>query len=155
MLLFFHTNKLEILEISNGKTDLPENLQDNGATPPVLTQPYSPHSSLEDASVSPAAPSPHPRVDDGNDALQVKGGDIPEICLLVANYMIYGVYQDWVHQNSGDHLYGSIAEESKWQAQWGKLVCLLTQRYDAPSGKVGKIFAGSLSVELDRVHARK
>ena len=32
---------------------------------------------------------------------------------------------------------------------------MLTQRYDAPSGKVGKIFAGSLSVELDRVHARK
>ena len=36
-----------------------------------------------------------------------------------------------------------------------KLVCLPTQRYDAPSGKVGKRFVGILSVELDKVHARK
>ena len=36
-----------------------------------------------------------------------------------------------------------------------KLVCLLTQRYDAPSGKVGKRFVGILSVEVDRIHARK
>ena len=30
-----------------------------------------------------------------------------------------------------------------------------TQRYDAPSGKVGEIFVGILSVELDGVSARK
>ena len=30
-----------------------------------------------------------------------------------------------------------------------------TQCYDAPSGKVGKIFVGILSVELDRVYTRK
>ena len=30
-----------------------------------------------------------------------------------------------------------------------------TQRYDAPSGKVGKRFVGILSVELDGVRARK
>ena len=30
-----------------------------------------------------------------------------------------------------------------------------TQIYDVPSGKVGKIFVGILSVELDRVRARK
>ena len=36
-----------------------------------------------------------------------------------------------------------------------KLVCMPTQRYDAPSGKFGKIFVGFLSVELDRVSARK
>ena len=31
----------------------------------------------------------------------------------------------------------------------GKLICMPTQRYDAPSGKVGKRFVGILSVELD------
>ena len=36
-----------------------------------------------------------------------------------------------------------------------KLVCLPTQRYDAPSRKAGKIFVGILSVELDWVCARK
>ena len=69
--------------------------------------------------------------------------------------VIYGVYQDWVHQNPGDHLDGGIAEDSKWQAYRRKLVCMPTQRYDAPSGKVGKIFVGILSVELDGVHASK
>ena len=37
----------------------------------------------------------------------------------------------------------------------GKLVFMPTQRYDTPSGEVGKRFVGILSVELDRVLARK
>ena len=69
--------------------------------------------------------------------------------------MIYGVYQDWVHQNPGDHLDGGIAEDIKWKAWWEKIVCIPTQRYDAPSGKVGKRFVGILSVELDGICARK
>ena len=36
-----------------------------------------------------------------------------------------------------------------------KLVFMPTQRYDAPSGKFGKIFFGILYVELDGVRARK
>ena len=32
--------------------------------------------------------------------------DLPYVRLLCANYMIYGVYQDLVHQNLGDHLDG-------------------------------------------------
>ena len=36
-----------------------------------------------------------------------------------------------------------------------KLVCMTTRHYDAPSGKVRKRFVGILSVELDRVRARK
>ena len=53
-----------------------------------------------------------------------------------------------MHQNPGDHLDGGIAEDSKWQARWKKLVFFPTQRYDTPSGKVGKISVGILSVEL-------
>ena len=36
-----------------------------------------------------------------------------------------------------------------------KIVCMLTQRYDTPSGKVRKRFLEILSVELDGVCARK
>ena len=36
-----------------------------------------------------------------------------------------------------------------------KIVFILTQCYDTPSGKVRKIFLGILSVELDGVRARK
>ena len=60
-----------------------------------------------------------------------------------------------MHQNPGDHLDGVIAEDIKWQARCKKLFCMPTQCYDAPSGKVGKIFVGILSVELDGVRARK
>ena len=69
--------------------------------------------------------------------------------------MLYGVYQDWVQQNPGDHLDIVISEDIKWQARWEKLVCMLTQLYDAPSGKAGKILVGILSLELDGVCARK
>ena len=37
----------------------------------------------------------------------------------------------------------------------GKIVCMPTQRYNASSGKVRKIFVGILSVELDGFRARK
>ena len=37
----------------------------------------------------------------------------------------------------------------------GKIVCMLTQQYDATSGKVDKRFEGILSVELVGVHSRK
>ena len=38
---------------------------------------------------------------------------------------------------------------------WEKIIFIPSQRYDAPPRKVGKIFVGILSVELDRVCARK
>ena len=36
-----------------------------------------------------------------------------------------------------------------------KIVCMPTQRYNVPSGKVGKRFFGILSIEIDGVCARK
>ena len=69
--------------------------------------------------------------------------------------MLYGIYQDWVHQNPVEHLDVGIAEDSKWQERWEKLVCMPTQRYDAPSGKVGNIFVGILYAKLDGFRARK
>ena len=69
--------------------------------------------------------------------------------------MLCGVYQDWVHQNPGDHLDGGLSEYSKWQAKWEKLIFMTNQRYDAPCGKVGKRFVVILSVELDRVRDRR
>ena len=75
--------------------------------------------------------------------------NLPDVHLLGAYDMLFGVYQDWVHQNPGNHLDGGITEDGKWQARWGKLACMPTKRYDVPSGKVGRIFVGTLSVELD------
>ena len=117
-------NELELSELDDDENDPPENHQDNGATPPVNTQPSPPHSTLEYTSVASAAPPPHPRVEAGNAALQSQEGDLPDVRLLGADYMLYGVYQDWVHKNLGYHLDGGIAEASKWQARCKNLfVC--------------------------------
>ena len=146
---------LEIPELDNAETNPPENHQDNGATPPVNTKPYPPHSPLEYSSVAPTAPPSCPRVKASNATLQSQEGYFPDVWLLGANYMLYGVYQNWVHQNPGDHLNEGIAEDSKWQVCGKKFVCMTIQRYYAPSGKVSERSLRIQSVELDGVRARK
>ena len=108
--IFSCIDELEILELNYDETNPPENPQDNGATPPVNTQPSPPHSTLEDASMTSAVPPPRPRVEAGNTSLQVQEGDLPDLRLLGTDYMLYGVYQDWVHKNPGDHLDRGTAE---------------------------------------------
>ena len=95
--LFSCIDELELPELGDAETDPPEKPQDNGATPPVLTQQSLSHPPLEDALVAPAAPSPRPRVEASDAALQAWEGDLPDVRLLDADYMLYGVYQDWVH----------------------------------------------------------
>ena len=80
--LFSRIDKLELREINYAETNPTENHQENGDTPPVNTQPYPPHSPLEDASVSPAVSLPHPRIKAGNAALQAREGDLQDVCLL-------------------------------------------------------------------------
>ena len=96
-----------------------------------------------------------PLIEAGVAAIQAQYGDFPDVRLVGSDYMLYGVYQDLVHQNSGDHLDGVIAEDSKWQDRWKKLVCMPTQQYEKLSRKSGKIFVGILFVELDGIRARK
>ena len=143
MVLLSRTDELKIPNLANAKTDSPGNYQYNGATLPVNTQPSLPYSPLEDTLVASAVPPPRPRVEADNSDLQARDGDLPDVCLLGADYMLYGVYQNWVHQNLGYHLDGVIAEDSKWQARWEKLVFMPTQHYCAPSGKVGKRIFGN------------
>ena len=92
--LFSRIYELELPELDDAETNPPENHQDNGATPPVNTHPSPPHSLLRDALVSPAAPPLHPRVEAVDAALKAREGDYPDVRLLGANYMLYGVYQD-------------------------------------------------------------
>ena len=126
MVIFSRIDELKLPDLDNAKTDPPENHQDNGATPLVNTYPSPLHSPLEYTLVASVAPPPCPHVEVGNAVLQSREGDLPDVCLLGANYMLYGVYQDWGHQNLGEHLDGGIAESSKWHARWKKLVCMPT-----------------------------
>ena len=117
MVFFSRIDKLEIPEFGDANTDLPENHQYNGAMAPVNTQPYPPHSPLEDALVSSTEPPPHPHVEAGDATLQAQEGDLPDVQLIGDNYMLYGVYQDLVQHNPVDHLDGVIAEDSKWRVR--------------------------------------
>ena len=115
--LFFHTDELNISDLANAETDPPENHQDNDSTPPVNTHPSLPHSPPEDTLVASDKPPPRPCVEARDADIQACEGDLPDVRLLGADYMLYGVYHDWVHQNPGDHLDVGIEEDSKWQAQ--------------------------------------
>ena len=70
--LFSRIDELELPKFNDAKTNPPENQQDNGTMPSVNTQPYPPHSPLEDASVASVALPPRPRVEAGNAALQAQ-----------------------------------------------------------------------------------
>ena len=90
-MLFSRIGELEIPELDNSETNPPEDHQDNGSTPPVNTQPSPPHSPLGDTPVDSAAPPPRPYTEDGDAALQAREGDLPDVRLLGADYMIYRV----------------------------------------------------------------
>ena len=108
-MIFSHTDELEIPKLANAKTDPAKNIQGNGAMPLVVTHPSSSLSPLEDTLVALAKPPPCPRVESIDAALQERTGDLPNVCLLGADYMIYGFYHDWMHQNPGEHFDGRIA----------------------------------------------
>ena len=128
--LFSHTEEIEIPELADAKTDPTENIQDNGTTLPVSTQTCLPHSPLKETLVALAETLPYHSVEAGDVALQVRTEDLLDVCLLVNDENIFWVYQDWFHQNTGEHLDGRIAEDGKWQASWKKLVCMPTQQYN-------------------------
>ena len=71
--------------------------------------------------------------------------------LTATNDSLFGVYQDWVHQNPGTHLYGSIEEGGRWKNICKNIFFFTTQRYDIPPGRIGDRFVANLLLELDGI----
>ena len=67
---------------------------------------------------------------------------------------IQSVYGDRVRQSGGTHLDGGIRDDAIWQAHWKEIVGLPPQRYDVPSGKIGRLFIQALTQELTGVVER-
>ena len=65
------------------------------------------------------------------------------------------VYRDWVHGNPGTHLDGGVVDDRAWQGWWSDLAVMPSQRYKAPSGKVGRRFVNALVGELRGVRDRR
>ena len=51
--------------------------------------------------VAPAAPPPRPCVKADDNTLEAPEGDLPDVRLIASDYMLYGVFQNWMHQNQG------------------------------------------------------
>ena len=92
------------MELANTETHSTKNHQGNGATLILVNHTSSTHSPLEDTSVTLADPPPRPRVEARDAALQACVGYLPDVRLMGADYMLFGVYQDWVQQNTANHL---------------------------------------------------
>ena len=63
-----------------------------------------------------------PRIKAGDTTLQARVGDLIYVGLLGADYMLFRVYQDWLHQNPGNHMYGRIIEYGKRRSRWEKII---------------------------------
>ena len=117
MEIFTHTNKVDPTELDINDTTLAENHQDNGAMQPLITQPSSPHLLPTDTSDALELPPLRPHIDAGAAARQASMDDLPRVCLMAADNSLFGVYQDWVHQNTGTNLDVGINEDVKWKAR--------------------------------------
>ena len=108
MALFIQKKEFEYMVLVDAKTTPTKNYQDNGALPLLGTQPSSLHSPLTDALVTTEKPPPLPHIKGSGATRLVSRSYIPEACPKGAVDALYGVYQDWVNQNTGNHLDGGI-----------------------------------------------
>ena len=153
--LFSHPNKLNPMDLANNKTTPAENHQDNGTSPPHGTQPSSLHSPLIDSLVALDEPPLRPCAEAVNAARLANTSYHPEVRPNSDDDALFGVYQNFLRQNSGNHLYGRIKDDSKWQDRWIKLFFLPTQCYNVTSGLVVKKFVSILLVDLNAIRSQK
>ena len=86
---------------------------ENGATLLLLTQPSSPHPPQINAPEDPESSLPRPHIIASTTYHIAIKGVFPGVCLMAAANTLFGVYQDWVQQNTGIHLDGGINEDDK------------------------------------------
>lgn len=71
--------------------------------------------------------------------------------LLTSTQQIAAVYGDQIHQNDGIHLDGGVVDDQEWQNRWREVMAPTPQRYDVPTGRVGRLFVADESDELKGV----
>ena len=82
---------------------------------PLLTQPPYQFLTPVHAPDAPDSPLLGPYQEAINTDRLASEVDLDGDCLMSPNNNFPGVYQDWIHQNSGTHLDGGIDENGKWQ----------------------------------------
>ena len=111
--LFTHPHDLNPMQLTGAETTPTKIPRDNVVTPPLLTQTSPPKSPQVDALEDLFSPLPFTRTDANSSAHLAIKSDLDGICLTGADGELFGVYHDWVHQNSNTHLDGEIDEDGK------------------------------------------
>jgi hypothetical protein len=84
-----------------------------------------------------------------------KNGNLPDYVTIDANRKLDEVYGDHVHQNSGRHLDGKVADGSMWQNYWERIVVYPSKTYTIPTGAIDKWFIRELVQLLDNTIEQK
>ena len=111
--LFTHPHKIDPTELVNKEANQSKKPLYNDATSPLSTHTYSLHPPPLDTPESPDLPPPRPCVDAIVAALLASKSNLPGVLLTAASGALFGIYQDWVHQNPGIRLYEGIKEDGK------------------------------------------
>ena len=78
----------------------------------------------------------------------------PPTPALTSEQKLASVYGEQIHQNDGSHLDGGVKDDTTWQEHWTAVMSLPPQRYDVPSGRVGRVFVSAVAKELEGVKLR-
>ena len=96
----------------------------NSTMPPLLTHTFLPNSRPIDSPEASQLPLLCPCIDASSTARLASKVNLPRVLLTAAADAVFGIYQDWVHQNPSIYMYGGINKDDKWQVRWEKMyVC--------------------------------
>ena len=79
----------------------------------------------------------------------------PPASPLTSVQKIAVVYGDQIHQNDGTHLDGGVVDDKVWQTRWKEVVTLPPQRYDVPTGRIGRLFVSAVASEMEGIVKRR
>ena len=106
--IFNQEDDLEPTDIVEEEATQTETPLYNGGTPPLPNQPSYQSSLLIDSPDALDSTPPGVREDASDAAFLASVVNLPREILAVSDDNIFGVYQYWVHQFPGTHLYGGI-----------------------------------------------
>ena len=106
--LFTQDDDLDPMELVKGEATQTKTPLDNGGMTPLPTQSPYKYPPLVETSDAMDSLNPGTQRDASVATLLASVGYLPRERLTAGDDNIFGVYQDWVHQNPGTHLGGGI-----------------------------------------------
>ena len=113
--IFIQDDEIDPTELVVEEANHTKKNLDNGGTLPLLNQSPSQSSPSVDAPNALDSPPPGVREDTSDAAFLARVGNLPGKVLTATDDNIFGVCQDWVHQNTRTHMDGRIEEDSNWK----------------------------------------